>query len=672
MVFLAPLMLFGLLAALVPVAIHLIRRERPPKLMFGTIRFLKQTSRKLILFQRLRQVALMLLRCAVVALLAAAFARPLLDPRAARLAAAGPRSAVVLLDLSMSMRYGDVFERARRVALDALDGLDAGDEAAFAGFAAAPERVRELDADIAALRAAVAGIEEPGFGATRFRPALELADRMLEEARFDNREVYLISDFQRTGMQGLDEEGWMLAPGVGLVVVDVGEAETGNLALTDARAPERVLEDAAEQRILARARTTGSVHLDRGEVSLAMDGAARERAPVDLRDRSEEVAGFDVAFGGPGIRRGELSVAGDEFAADNTFYFTVDVLPRVRVLAVNGESSENWLDDEGHWFGLAVAGGGESPFALETVEPAGLDAAALARSDVVALLNVGGLSAAQARLVAEYVEAGGSLLIAPGDRVDPARFNRQFEAVAPARLGPRGEEEDYLVIADLDRRHPILRPLDGEWLARFHGRWSLEPAAGADVPMRFDNAEPALAVRRAGAGRVALFASAMDLEWSDLPLQGLYLPFVHETLRHLAETEPPPRSWRVGDRIDLDPAGAAERIEAADGQGNTLALEGGSVVAARRPGFVAATVDGIETLHAVNVIPEESDLARVAPAALYDAVVNPDTSPVPSRRDRAERLVEELERSQRLWWWILALAAALLLAEAVAANRTHR
>lgn len=671
MVFLAPLMLFGLLAVLVPVAIHLIRRERPPRVMFGTIRFLKQTPRRLVLFQRLRQVALMLLRCAVVALLAMAFARPLLDPRAARLAGADPQSAVVLLDLSMSMRYGGVFERARRAALDALDGLDDGDEAAFAGFAAAPERVRELGADLAALRGAVAGIEEPGFGATRFLPALELADRMLEEARFDNRAVYLISDFQRTGMQGL-EGGWRLAPGVALVAVDVGEDGTGNLALTDARAPERVLEDAGEQRILARVRAAGGAHLDRGEATLLMDGETRARAAVDLRDRSEEVVAFAVSFEGSGARRGELRVSGDGFEADNSFFFTVDVLPKVRVLAVNGEPSENWFDDEGHWFGLAVAGGGESPFALEAVEPAGVDAAALARSDVVALLNVGGLSDAQARLLVEYVEAGGGLLVAPGDRVDPARFNRRFGAVAPALLAPRGGEEDYLVIADLDRRHPILRPLDGDWTARFQGRWPLEPAAGADVLMRFDNAEPALVERRAGAGRAVLFASPMDLEWSDLPLQGLFLPFVHETLRHLVETDPGPRSWRVGDRIDLDPEGAAERVGAADGEGNALELEGGTVAAARRPGFVVATVDGVETRHAVNVIPEESDLARVAPAALYDAVVNPDTSPVPSRRARTERMVEDLERSQRLWWWILALAAALLLVEALAANRIRR
>ena len=59
MVFLAPLLLFGLLAALIPIAIHLIRRERPPRVVFGSIRFLKNTPKKLILFQQLQQWVLL-------------------------------------------------------------------------------------------------------------------------------------------------------------------------------------------------------------------------------------------------------------------------------------------------------------------------------------------------------------------------------------------------------------------------------------------------------------------------------------------------------------------------------------------------------------------------------------------------------------------------------------
>ena len=76
--------LIGLLAALIPVAIHLIRREKPPKVMFSTIRFLKK-PKKLVLFQHLQQIALLLLRAAVIVLLVLAFARPLFNQSVARL-----------------------------------------------------------------------------------------------------------------------------------------------------------------------------------------------------------------------------------------------------------------------------------------------------------------------------------------------------------------------------------------------------------------------------------------------------------------------------------------------------------------------------------------------------------------------------------------------------------
>ena len=134
MVFLSPLFLFGLFAALLPVAIHLIRKEKPPKLMFGTIRFLKKTSKKLVLFQQIQQWLLLLLRAALIVLLVFAFARPLINQTIARLLDADPAAVVLLLDNSMSMRYGDRFETARREAVDIVNDLRPGDEVALVVF----------------------------------------------------------------------------------------------------------------------------------------------------------------------------------------------------------------------------------------------------------------------------------------------------------------------------------------------------------------------------------------------------------------------------------------------------------------------------------------------------------------------------------------------------------
>ena len=220
MVFLTPLILVGLIAALIPIAIHLIRREKPPKIMFSTIRFLKKTSKKLVLFQHLQQILLLLLRSAVIALLVMAFARPLINQSVARLLDADPQSAVILLDLSMSMQYEEAFDQAKQEAFDILSNMTTGDEVALIGFSDSAQLVRELTTDLDSIRTVIDEIPQAGYGATRFMSNLRLADQMLEESRFENRAVYLISDFQDVAMQSA-EEGWKLAPGVAFTGIDL-------------------------------------------------------------------------------------------------------------------------------------------------------------------------------------------------------------------------------------------------------------------------------------------------------------------------------------------------------------------------------------------------------------------------------------------------------------------
>ena len=80
----------------------------------------------------------------------------------------------------------------------------------------------------------------------------------------------------------------------------------------------------------------------------------------------------------------------------------------------------------------------------------------------------------------------------------------------------------------------------------------------------------------------------------------------------------------------------------------------------------------VEQHFAVNVLPEESNLARIPVENLFDSIINPDTNPIKSREVQNAQLAEELEQPQRLWWWILSLVMALVLVEVLIANRTYR
>src|ERR1044071_6957183 len=112
MAFLNPIFLLGAMAAALPVLVHLVRRTRARKVEFASLMFLRRIEQKTIRKRKLRNLALLALRCAALLLLALAFARPYL-PSQTSLASTGARPAsVILIDTSYSMRYANVFDRA--------------------------------------------------------------------------------------------------------------------------------------------------------------------------------------------------------------------------------------------------------------------------------------------------------------------------------------------------------------------------------------------------------------------------------------------------------------------------------------------------------------------------------------------------------------------------------
>src|SRR5579864_7307516 len=80
MVLTHPLLLFGLLLVTIPVILHLLMRAKPKKLIFPALRLIQNRKRTNTRRMRLRHFWLLLLRMAVIALLAFAVARPAVPP----------------------------------------------------------------------------------------------------------------------------------------------------------------------------------------------------------------------------------------------------------------------------------------------------------------------------------------------------------------------------------------------------------------------------------------------------------------------------------------------------------------------------------------------------------------------------------------------------------------
>src|SRR6187455_1640885 len=281
--FVAPLVLAGLAALAIPVLIHLVQREKKRVVEFPSLMFLQKIPYQSVRRRRIRDWLLLAMRLAALALIVLAFARPFFKrSELAAAAQSGAREAVILVDTSYSMEYGDRWQKAKSAATDAIRGLGAGDRASLVFFSSGAEVAVRSGADRGRLEAGLASAAT-GPGATRFAPALKLASSLLGESALPRREIILISDFQRRGWEqtpGRDDV--KLPERTTLTPVNVAGGETANLSATAVSLQRTRFENHDRVVVTAGVVNHGPAPVKGASLALEIDGNAIQSMATDV------------------------------------------------------------------------------------------------------------------------------------------------------------------------------------------------------------------------------------------------------------------------------------------------------------------------------------------------------------------------------------------------------
>ena len=334
MSFLAPLFLLALAGLAIPVLLHLTQREKKQIVHFPSLMFVRRIPYQSVRRRKIQNWLLLAIRLTALALIIAAFARPLLNrPDAPVAIGQGARELVVLVDTSYSMGYGDRWQQAATAARGAVAGLGAGDRGSVVLFSSGANIAVRSTADLGALTAAI-DTAKPGAGATRFAPALKVAASILADSTLPRREVVLVSDFQRTGWQGA--EGTALPAGAVLTPIAVqGTSDRPNVTVTAASLARSAF--ATQERVVVTAGLTNRA--DRPvsglTLSLEMNGLAVGTKPVAIEAGASTSVTFDPVTIGQRNMRGTLKLSEDALLADNLRYFVLSPADPLRVTLVD-------------------------------------------------------------------------------------------------------------------------------------------------------------------------------------------------------------------------------------------------------------------------------------------------------------------------------------------------
>jgi len=715
--FLNPLLLWGLLAAALPLVVHLLFRRRPRPTTFPALDFVLKARHQVQRRMRLRKLLLFTARTLLLAAAALAIARPRAEQPGATPAdlRAGPRATVVVLDASASMRYrlgGEpLFSKARADALAALGDLEAGEPASAMLCDGRPPAAAAPGFDRAAARRV---LEEAAAGEAHadLTACLGAAARALGEAKGQEqlaKRIVVVTDLTAAAWR-LDAAAPQVAGPGGPVrplvqVVDAARgAELPNAALTALTAEPDPAVGPRGYRLTATVANGGAAALTDLPLTLRVGGeqkpALRAFVDVPAGATGRKVLSYAFAAGGPVTVSAALP--GDALPLDDERSLALDVPRELRALLVDGSPSPDKYKDEAYFVESAL-GSPASPARPTLIDAEALRDADLSRFDVIFLLNVRSVAGRSADLQ-RFVEGGGGLFVALGDQVDPEQYDKELGALLPLQLhlvktaAEATGEAGAARLARVDEAHPALSVFTGEAReglsgARFLRYVLTKPPAKGEAPVvlaAFDDGAPALVEARRGRGRVLLYTSSVDRQWSDWPLRTSFLPAVQRFAAWLAGA--------LEDRRDAPVVvGAARQVRLGEGrQVRALVAPDGTVLAAPAPGagpasLGAGAADAVEVTDggaAFGFTPRRCGLWQVKVAergaeridpALAIAVV-PDPRESDTRRLQPGELTAWLGGEAHakvdgpggpalqgqgvpLWSWLLAAAVALFLAE---------
>jgi hypothetical protein len=659
--------------------IHLTQREKKMVQQFPSLMFVRRIPYQTVRRRKLRDIALLCVRLAALLLIVGAFARPFLwRPNAATAIGATAREVVVLLDQSYSMAYGDRWDRAKAAARDAINRLGPSDRASVVLFSSGADialrSTGEKDRLIASMDAAT-----PTAAATRFGPALKVAGSILAESPLPRKEAILISDFQRSGWRG--EEGARLPAGSTLTPVTIGgPLDKPNASVTSASLSRSTFSDQERVTVTAAVANRTIAPVTGDSLTLEIGGRAIQTLPLNIAPEGSASVAFQPFTVPSKNMRVTVRAGNDALPTDNVFDLVISPSAPVRIVVVDSGNRPG----AGLYLMRALAIGDAPKFEITSRQPAAVSDEDLRRASVV-LLNDVDVNVGLGRRLQRFVQDGGGMFIAAGPR---ATWPQEAD-ILPASLSQpidksRGESAR---VGALEYGHPVFEvfraPRSGDFsTARFYAYRSVAAAPNTQVLARFDAGTPALVERKVGSGHVMLWASTLDLSWSDLPLKPVFLPFIHRSMVHLANyTEPAP--WlTIGQVFDPDASSAKAQATgrlALTPSGKRLPLEdegsSAQVLELTEQGFYeirGQKANSDVTVVASNIDPAESDLTPVEPADIVTAATGSTGQNAQQAEADVPLTPEAQERAQRLWWYLLATGILLLGVDTLFSNWLSR
>ena len=559
MVFLNSSILFGLIAVLIPVIIHLFNLRKVKKVEFSTLMFLKDIRKSKFKRIRIKQLLLLLIRILIIASIVFAFSNPVIIGYHGVNSGNTQKSGIIILDDSYSMdmkeEKGSVLEKSKNAVRDILSQFNESDNVTFLLSSKLMQKDFRLMQYPLSKILDTLEIANYGYKVFYYSEITALADRLSLIDKNIPNEYFIISDFRKPNIQSDDNLLTVKPKNAILYLINTANREGNNISLDEAVLKSKILESGSNVKISLKVTNHSPNTVYNKIIRLFADDKLSQEIAIDINKNESKYTEFyfKPSKSGEIKCRFELNrdvYSQDEFNQDNIYYFVVSIPEVINTVILGDYNSDSYryirlAINAANSFNSDSSGKSKIIINVENTNPMNPGV----KSDVLIINDKKSFSDGERNLIKNYLTEGKGVLLFSSKDLDVNNYNQLFVSLNVFTFSnPVYISEENIpktVFKKIDYSHPVFEGIFKKENAtnelsnyelespQINMYWNILPDLNTYPLITLSDNSIFLSESNVQKGKLIFCSVSANIDMSKFPMTGLFPTVLIRSLQHL-------------------------------------------------------------------------------------------------------------------------------------------
>ncbi len=684
MTFLNPSVLIGLLAGLIPIALHFINMRKLKRVEFSTLYFMKELRKTKIRKLKFKQLLLLLLRLLIIISLVIAFAKPAVKSQTPLGGERAKKTAVFILDDSPSMSVltnnGTLFNNAKKIISDLLNNYT-DDDILFLLLTSEPENNTKTSTNKVELIKTLKHLELTSVAGS-LSDKIKMAINKTSEIKTLKKDVFVLSDFNKNilskkefskSIKSLDENSQIF-------LIPFNSNVSGNLSLKSFSLSSQLISIGAPIKFSASITNSSLTKSLSGNISIFINNKRIAQNSFTVKKGNSINLNLNGTLTKPGFVESKAILSDDQLAFDNERYYSFYVKgERDILISAAKKSSADFLTTA-----LSANKLLHSKISFQNISS--LASENLSRFDALFIIGTPIDAVSKIKM---FVQNGGGVVWFPSSDFNESELVQFLQSLNAGQYYGLSSMKSMpsLQFETIDFSSPLF---EGLFSNKYNSEINspeiknhllIKSNEKGNTIITLEDRSSFLSQYTLGKGNIFLFNVPPTLKWSNFPIKPIFAPIINRLVILITSGQNKKRNIIAGNEFKISSElFRSPTIKVVSPSGNYHIINSNELRGKKffpfkktyQSGFYNIVSNGniIESF-AVNISPTESDFTKYTNdelRKLSDNLAKNDQIKIVLPNDENLSNIKTVSDGQEFWRFFLALALIFAILEMIVAR----